>query len=716
MLAVPATAGRWAVATFAGALVALVAVKIVRLPTARSEGIFDAQLAQVALAGAWGAVCSAAITQALLLVVVGGWLLGRLWPQMNAWRRAAFVLGGVWLLAVAAAGINSEPRPVFPFFIQNLLQEGSQFGALFWRDVCTALILGALAGILRLRDAPWRRWLQYCIVAVLLVVLSIDAAYFVAARADLTRADVSYFLQQPLEVLALSGDAWSADLVLPMVLPWLAIPCGALVGFALAIRVRQRAARASASDDDVRLGPILWPTLLLVIAAPAAPSSQRELRFVDNVLMRGVDEMGRLPVRWLISGPDSRQSAGTAKILPGPSSLAPRASAPRSNVVLILLESTRADAVSSGGVPSGATPFLQQLAAQSLQVDQMYAVVPRTSAAWMATIAGVYPTSVASLRNWAKRFPSARVHSSLAALLGLQGYQTGFFVPTRLDFENDDRVIQSLGFQTVVSGHELAARKAERLNSFGYADEAILPDIATWLDKQVAGRTPFFMSVMTYSGHYPYDVPKSWRNRSEKGVGSMPGRYLRAISYADHQVEQIFAMLRARSLLDESLVIVLGDHGEAFNEHDLVWHSSVPYQEALRIPAFVRLPGPKRRVGHIGGPRQQIDIAPTVADVLGLQPAGGTWAGSSLLAGVAADRPILFGTHFDDLHLGLLRGARKYIYHFDRQPTDVFDLSSDPSETRSLAGEVSSADLSQAQSQMRDWYGSVREAYSRNQL
>jgi arylsulfatase A-like enzyme len=131
---------------------------------------------------------------------------------------------------------------------------------------------------------------------------------------------------------------------------------------------------------------------------------------------------------------------------------------------------------------------------------------------------------------------------------------------------------------------------------------------------------------------------------------------------------------------------------------------------------MVRLPGPVRRAGHISGLRQQIDIAPTVADVLGLQPAGGAWVGTSLLTDVAADRAILFGTHFDDLHLGLLRGDRKYIDHFGRQPTEVFDLSSDPAERRSIAGQVPAAELSQAQSQMRDWYGSVREAWSGNQL
>jgi lipoteichoic acid synthase len=164
-------------------------------------------------------------------------------------------------------------------------------------------------------------------------------------------------------------------------------------------------------------------------------------------------------------------------------------------------------------------------------------------------------------------------------------------------------------------------------------------------------------------------------------------------------------------MLADTLLVVVGDHGEAFGEHELIWHTGVPYDEALRIPAIVRLPADLRRTGRVRGLRQQIDLWPTVAEVLGLEVRGGAAPGRSLLSDDDGHRALYFTTHFDNASLAMRDGDRKYIYWFGRRPMEVYDLARDPGEKVDRADEVPASELVAAERDLRAWLRAVRATY-----
>jgi lipoteichoic acid synthase len=127
------------------------------------------------------------------------------------------------------------------------------------------------------------------------------------------------------------------------------------------------------------------------------------------------------------------------------------------------------------------------------------------------------------------------------------------------------------------------------------------------------------------------------------------------------------------------------------------------YDEALHIPALLYAPALWPRGGRIGGPRQQIDILPTVADALGFELRGGFVPGVSLLGEVSSDRTLYFSSWQETLSLALRRGDRKYIYFFRRSPMQVFDLSQDPMERHDLGSTVSAAESDPIERELLQW-------------
>jgi len=709
LLRVPRNVGCWTLAAYATFFAAFCISKAFRFPAVTPEGVFETDYAHKALASATLRVWDSDLSRLLVFASLLAVLLVRFRPRTDFWKILLALGLASYCLPVAGAFATGEPAPLYPFFLKGVVADARAFAVFFWRDACVAALACVPVYLLLRRASAGAYAVAGCYAALILILNSVDAAFFVTARAQLSAAEIRYFFTSPIDAAKAGRDGWSADLLLPLALPWLA----ALGGAAMIALPRLRR-RESARTRSVALGPWLYATLACSVAAPAAPVNPRAMRFTDNFISRGMQDLVTRPLLKLAHGSAQRRSA-TLDLPAAPDTLQALGPGPRRNVILILMESTRPDALSSYNPAHDATPRLRELAAESLQVDDMYAVVPRTSAAWIASIAGIYPTSIATLRSWATRHSGSGFPSSLARLLAPFGYETAFFTPTHLDFEDDERVIAGLGFRTQVTYHQLDPH-SEMLNSFGFTDETILPRMTGWLDARRQDGKPFFLTIMTNSGHYPYGSPRSWHKPVQPGSGALPAVYLNAVSYTDHFVGQVIDLLRSRDLLDDSMLMVMGDHGEGFLEHGIAWHAGLPYAEGLRVPALIRLPGANRRTGHVVGPRQQIDIAPTVAEVLGLHAVRGTWAGTSLLAEVPAGRTLYFGTHFDELNLGMLREGRRYVYHFGRQETETFDLHRDPGEQHSMTASIPRGDILAAEEQMQDWYDKVRANYAANRL
>jgi arylsulfatase A-like enzyme len=207
-------------------------------------------------------------------------------------------------------------------------------------------------------------------------------------------------------------------------------------------------------------------------------------------------------------------------------------------------------------------------------------------------------------------------------------------------------------------------------------DFAMLGPAVEWAAE--GGPEPYFLTVLTVTTHHPYEVA------GEPWAGETREQYERALAHQDRFVGALHRGLAAAGALDDTVVIVVGDHGEAFGEHGGLQHDAVPYEEVVRVPLLVL--GPAARIGpprRVGGLRHHFDLVPTV---LGL--AGARWRGvlpgRDLFAPEGHERVLSF-CWYTNFCAALREGDRKVVFHFGRLPTEVFDLAADPAEERDLA-------------------------------
>ncbi len=289
------------------------------------------------------------------------------------------------------------------------------------------------------------------------------------------------------------------------------------------------------------------------------------------------------------------------------------------NVVIIMLESMRARSTGLYNASLHNTPFLNELGKKSLKVEDMYAVVPRTSGAWVSVLHGTYSSTNTVMARWAEIEASKPGHfSSLPRLLSRYGYKSAFFIPTHLNYENEGLLLTNMGFDRVMTDKDYNTQGFERSTYFGYEDRVMLKPIAAWLDEQNSAKTPFFLTVMTNVGHAKYEFPKYWQPKPFVSYLD-ENNYLNCIEYIDDFLRQLFSVFADRQLLESTVFLIFGDHGDSFGEHGIRLRAMTLYEDETKIPMLIFAPSLFPDGGVISGPRQQINILPTVADVLGLK-------------------------------------------------------------------------------------------------
>ncbi len=210
-----------------------------------------------------------------------------------------------------------------------------------------------------------------------------------------------------------------------------------------------------------------------------------------------------------------------------------------------------------------------------------------------------------------------------------------------------------------------------------------------WIDQ---GREkPFYAMAWTTMSHHPYE-PRPGQPLIDFFKGNLPeddydlGRHLNTLQQVDHELGRLFDGLRERGLLEETLVLVTGDHGEGFGDPHPTWgHGFRLYQEAIRVPLMIanpRLYPRPQRAPTIGG---HVDINPTVTDLMGW-PASPTWQGRSLFDPTRPPRTYFYAANEDYL-LGVREGDWKYIYNATRGREELYDLARDPDEKQNRAAE-----------------------------
>ena len=375
------------------------------------------------------------------------------------------------------------------------------------------------------------------------------------------------------------------------------------------------------------------------------------------------------------------------------------------NVVLILLESMRARSVTPYNPELETTPFLNELADESLLAERAYTIVPHTTKALVAAECGVEPHLV---REITESTPDGIPARCLAELLGEQGYESVFFQPGGVDWEGRPQLVENFGHDDLISLEDMNTEGFQMANYFGYEDDIMLEPSRLWLQQH--GGDPFFATYKTLTPHHPYETPTRYGTENFAEDDLLNG-YLNSVRYVDFFLKNLFDQYKEMGLYEDTIFVFYGDHGEGFMEHGRTQHDNVIWEEGLRVPLMVHDPQRWENGERVDGLANLTDVAPTVADLLGYDVTGGEYPGYSL-RDLPEDRTLKFSCWYDDKCVASLRGTSKYIHHFDRRPDQIFDLEEDPLEENNLANERSEL-VERRREELFEWREENTELYGR---
>ncbi len=445
---------------------------------------------------------------------------------------------------------------------------------------------------------------------------------------------------------------------------------------------------------------LFWLSLLPGVASASVSKSFARDAFV-NVMLSSVEvAQGEELAQVATNLPEER--------IPAAARLQPTRSTSHRNVVLLFLESTRASATTPYNKQLSTTPFLEELAQRSLLVEKAYAIIPHTHNALAATNCGITPP-LDAIRTRLLALPSTLPHICLPHLLKAQGYNTVYFMSQVKSFENTEAIMHNLGYQDFYSLEHMNTAGFEPTNYFGLEDEVMLEPSRAWLERN--REQPFLAAYLTSAPHHDYLAPQKRHGRVHFSDNDVVNRYLNSVRNQDFFLRQLFDQYRQLGLYENTIFIILGDHGQGFGEHGRNGHDNAIYEEGLRIPLLVHDPQRFKKGVRIEGPVSQLDILPTVANLLGYKVAGGPYNGSSFLQPLPKGRTLMFSCSGDKGCMASLKDNQKYIYHFDDRPEELFDVASDPAERNNLAGLHAPDELLQRRAELVQWRAQVRAMY-----
>jgi arylsulfatase A-like enzyme len=360
-----------------------------------------------------------------------------------------------------------------------------------------------------------------------------------------------------------------------------------------------------------------------------------------------------------------------------PIRVAPATDTARPNVLLVSLDTVRADhAVGSPRAPQ-TFPALDRLAGRGAYFSAAFSTFSSTMGSHMSMLTSLWPCAhhvLAPVDVNAGGGLTAQA-TTVAELLGRAGYATAAFTE---DGMIDGPTGFNRGFDVY---HDRNGADVRPLGVFGEGIDAA----AGWIEHHAAHR--FFLFLHTYQPHHPWKVPRHLApgNVPPSDPGIDVPAYDAGLRYTDDLLAGFLGQLARRGILDDTLVIVTSDHGEAFGEHDAVGHGTSVYNEQVHVPlvlAHPRLASGGRRIDLVVS---GIDIAPTIADAAGTV-APPTWQGRSLLRVLAGDTtgvPAVAEQLLGQRVTMLRTETHAFVLTDDR--IQVFDPRVDPSQTHDLS-------------------------------
>ncbi len=384
---------------------------------------------------------------------------------------------------------------------------------------------------------------------------------------------------------------------------------------------------------------------------------------------------------------------------PSPPPDEPRADANSPNVMVVVLEATahRATSLAPNGPTN--TPTLLGLARESLVADSMRAVLPHTTKSITSILCGRFPAMQREVAETADNYPLR----CLPEILEDNGWSTAFFQSADGRFEQRPRLVDKLGFERFVAWQDLVPH-CQPLSYLAGDDMALVAPVEEWIAEQPG---PFFAVVLTSATHHNYELP-DWL--SEKTGVTMNHdrtlRYAALIHGEDLMLARLLEIVERRRDLDgrETILVVMGDHGESFGEHGGYQHDNIFTEEGLRVPFVVHAPA-LVNPEVVSQPRSLLDVTPTVLDLLDIPYDPERLDGRSLLSPAREGRRRYFSCWYDDTCVGFVRDSEKLVLLPGARSWLHFDLEADPFENDPR---IDPPDLADEVDEIRNWYNTHR--------
>lgn len=313
-------------------------------------------------------------------------------------------------------------------------------------------------------------------------------------------------------------------------------------------------------------------------------------------------------------------------------------------------------------VGTGATPQFDRLAKEGLFFSQIYANGTLT---YRALLSGVFGQPAGSTAVGLSPYVNASFQG-IPALLKRQGYRTAFHHNGSLRFDKQEPFLTK-------HFDERADQRAmgKGAKGWGVPDEALMRYSAEWLQRQ---KEPSFLTMFTISNHHPWIVPEGY-------LPPAGDRFLQTLHYADHALGMFIDTLRREGLSEKSIVFILGDHGQPRGEHfGNVYNSRFVYEENVHVPLLILADGRGVKGETITEVGSQIDLLPTVADLLDVK-----WPslGVSLLRS-SAGKTVFFQNPYSEGFWGCREERWKWIQNRMTEEEELYDLTEDRIEKNNL--------------------------------
>jgi arylsulfatase A-like enzyme len=366
----------------------------------------------------------------------------------------------------------------------------------------------------------------------------------------------------------------------------------------------------------------------------------------------------------------------------------------RWNVIVVLIDSLRADQLRATGGAREVMPALERLAAEGRAFSDCVSQASHTDYAAPAVFSSHYPLRSRDVYRYPKDppYPRVMIYDVLHAL----GWRTALFSSQNEEWGQMTNYLQTGGldvlFHSRTAGVSEHGTKDRPAFSGTIDDSVTISESIRWID-QAAG-TPFFLYLNLQNSHLPYDVPADFPRRfaprdfdAKISIGWFPREktdvvknvYADSLAYVDQQLDRLLSGLKERGLWDRTVVVVCGDHGEAFYEHGSAAHANGVYDEVIRVPLVMR--APRLEAARDARSAQLIDVAPGVFHLLGL-PVHPSFQGEDPFAPDPRPDRVRFVVCDSPwkTHIGVYRSGFKLIRDGDLGASILYDLRQDPGE------------------------------------